>query len=286
MPVTQIDRYHRPTELESAWQLLRDGGDAVRLLAGGTDLVVSCPPEVRELVDLQALDLRSIEVADDGTLTIGAMVTFTDLLEHEVAARHAGGVLSTMLVQVGSVLHRNSATVGGHIARGRLSDVIPVLIALDAVVRLHDGEDREVPLVSYHGRPRAPHLVTAAVLPALPPASAASFVRFSRAAFDIALVNACCRVDRDGAVVTDARVVVGETAALGRRVESAESELVGHPLTPERVAAAAAAVTTAGGLHGDRMASAAYRTHLAGVAVTRCLQDLARRASDHQDGAP
>jgi CO/xanthine dehydrogenase FAD-binding subunit len=55
-------------------------------------------------------------VDDDGGLRLGAMTTFTELLEHPGSPpRH--GVLAEMLGQLGSVLHRNSATIGGHVAR-------------------------------------------------------------------------------------------------------------------------------------------------------------------------
>jgi CO/xanthine dehydrogenase FAD-binding subunit len=290
MPVTQIERYHRPGDLESAWRLIRDGGAAVRLLAGGTDLVVSCPPGVRELVDLQAVGLPDIEVASDGTLRLGAMVTFTELLEQPAVAAHAGGVLSEMLTQVGSVLHRNGATIGGHIARGRMSDVIPVLVALDATVLRYDGAHDEVPIAEYHEQPRHPHVITGVVLPALPDRSAAAFTRFSRSAYDHAILNGCCRVDltpgaaAEVAEVVAARVVIGETAVLGRRVVEAEELLVGRPLTPEAIASAAEVVREIVDLHGDWVASARYRRHLAGVAVTRCLDTVVQRCQP-KDGA-
>jgi CO/xanthine dehydrogenase FAD-binding subunit len=276
VPVTGIERYHRPTTLDDAWRLVRDGGGAVRLLAGGTDLVVGCPPEVRVLVDLQAADLGAITVAGDGTMRIGATATFTEMLEHDVLGAHAGGVLAETLVQFGSLLHRNSATIGGHVARGRMSDLIPVLVALDAVAERYDGAVHQAPITEHLAGPRSPHVVTAVVLPPLP-GSQAAFVRFSRSAFDHALVNACCRVELDRRDVTVARVVVGETATLGHRVAVAEDALTGRPLDAATIAEVADLVRGAVDLHGDWVASADYRRHLAGVAVIRCLETLARR---------
>jgi aerobic carbon-monoxide dehydrogenase medium subunit len=278
MVLTHVRAYHRPGDLEAAWALVRDGGDAVRLLAGGTDLVAACPPAVRELVDLQDAGLDAIAVGGDGAVRIGAMATFTALLEHPGLARLAGGVLAETLAQVGSVLHRNSATVGGHLARGRLSDVIPTLLALDARVVLYAGERRELALRDYYAQRPGAHVLVEVLVPALPARSAAAFQRFSRAAFDHALVNGCCRVDLDErGRVSAARVVVGETATLGTHLPAVEAGLVDRALTPATIAAAAAAVRAAVDMRGDWVASAAYRRHLAGVVVQRCLETAAAR---------
>jgi aerobic carbon-monoxide dehydrogenase medium subunit len=276
-----VRSYHRPTELDQVWSLLREGGDTVRLLGGGTDLVVACPPEVETLVDLAAAGLDRVEPGTGGGLRLGAMATFTELLEHPAVHGHATGVLADALGQVGSVLHRNSATVGGHVARGRMSDVIPVLLALDAVVVTYDGDHHEVGLGDYHAGPRQPHVITEVRLPALPASSAAAFLRFSRTSFDHAILNACCRVDlEDGgpsSPVAAARVVVGETAVLGRRVPEAEEVLVGGVLDPPRIDAAAEAAVATVEPRGDWIATADYRRHLVGVAVRRCLTEVASR---------
>jgi CO/xanthine dehydrogenase FAD-binding subunit len=282
MPTDRITAFHRPDDLETAWTLLRDGGGTVRLLGGGTDLVVGCPPEVTTLVDLAQVGLHAIVTDEDGGLRLGAMATFTELLEHPAVRAHATGVVAEMLGQVGSVLHRNSATLGGHLARGRMSDVIPVLLALDARVATYDGGPHEVALADYHAADLGPHVVTEVRLPALPERSAAAFLRFSRTSFDHAILNGCCRVDLDGQPATEAsivgaRVVVGETAVLGRRVTAAEDALVGGPLDADRIEAAASAAETAVETRGDWVVSAEYRSHLVTVTVRRCLTEVAAR---------
>jgi aerobic carbon-monoxide dehydrogenase medium subunit len=277
-----VRAYHRPTDVDQAWSLLREGGEHARLLGGGTDLVVACPPEVDALIDLADAGLEGIEPVEGGGLRLGAMATFSQLLEHPAIRHHATGVLADALGLVGSVLHRNSATLGGHLARGRMSDVIPVLLALDAVVVTFDGDRHEVPLSDYHARRPGPHVVTEVRLPALPGRTAAAFQRFSRTSFDHAILNACCRLDLEGTDVTSApvaaaRVVVGETAVLGRRVHVAEDVLVGEVVEPRRIEAAAEAAVAAVETRGDWVASADYRRHLVGVAVRRCLTEVADR---------
>jgi aerobic carbon-monoxide dehydrogenase medium subunit len=290
MPVTTIRTYHRPPDVDAAWALLSAGGDAVRLLAGGSDLVVRCPPQVRELVDLADAGLGGVTTSADGQLRLGAMATFTELLEVPEVVAYGTGVVGDVVGQLGSVLHRNSATIGGHVARARMSDLIPVLVAVDATVALHDGaaEDRPEPVVPLAellaGLPR-PHLITAVLLPVLPPRSAAAFERFSRTSFDHALLNACCRVDLDDAGrVAGSRIVVGEPAILGRRLPAAEAALpAGAPLTSEAIAEVVRATRGTVECRDDGFASAEYRRHLAGLAVGRC---LTRVATELQEGAP
>jgi aerobic carbon-monoxide dehydrogenase medium subunit len=281
MAVRGIEAYHRPPDVATAWALLQAGGEHVRLLAGGSDLMVACPPEVTTLVDLQAAGLRGIEVGADGAFTIGAMTTFTDLLHHPEVTSHAGGVLVDLLGQLGSMLHRNSATLGGHLARARMSDVVPVLLALDAEVAVHTGTSARVPLADYLDGPRSPHVLTQVRLPALPPGgAAAAFVRFTRAAFDHSLVNGCAFVATEhgaGSPVATARVVVGEAGALGRRVRAAEDALHGRALDADAIAAATAATHDHVTVRERGAAGSDYRRHLAGVAVSRCLTTVAAR---------
>lgn len=278
MSVPQIAAYHRPPDLESAWALLRDGGATVRPLSGGSDLVVRCPPEVRELVDLADTGLAGVTTQDDGRLRLGAMTTFTELLEAPLLATYGAGVVTRMLGQLGSVLHRNSATLGGHVARARMSDVIPVLLAVDASVVTYDGVERETTLATYLAAAPGPHLITAVVLPVLPPRSAAAFERFSRSSFDHALLGSCCRLDLDDdGTISAARVVVGEPAILGRRITAAEVALVGAAPSERAIADAVAATRDTIDCRDDLVASAEYRRHLAGVAVERCLRAITLR---------
>lgn len=275
MVLSQITDYHRPRDVDAAWRLLGEG--SARLLGGGTDLVVRCPPTVTALVDLSGTGLRYVEQVADGSLRLGAMSTFTDLLEHPVVAAYGTGVVGEMLAQVGSVLHRNSATIGGHVVRSRLSDVLPVLLALDARVVVYAGATLEQPLAEYRRTDHGPHVVVEVRLPPPVAGSAAAFVRFGRTGFDHALVNGCCRVDVVDGTVADARVVVGESSSVGRRLDAAEDALVGGRLDASATAAAVDATRATAALHGDWIAGADYRRHLAGVVVERCLTTVAQR---------
>jgi CO/xanthine dehydrogenase FAD-binding subunit len=130
--------YHRAETIEEALCLLEDNSLDARILAGGTDLLIgmkegTCAP--RHVIDVKAIpELGRIELAGDGSLSIGACVTVNGLLEFEnlpagMAALHdAASVLATYQV-------RNRATVGGNISNASPAcDLGPPLLVLGAEV--------------------------------------------------------------------------------------------------------------------------------------------------------
>src|SRR5918911_2202170 len=76
--------YARPASVQEALRLLSER-DGARPLAGGQTLINvmkarAASPDV--LVDLQDLDeLKTIDLSADGTLTLGAMVTYNDVMQ-------------------------------------------------------------------------------------------------------------------------------------------------------------------------------------------------------------
>jgi len=185
-----------------------------------------------------------------------------------------------MLVHVGSPLLSNVATLGGHLARGRLSDVVPVLVALDSSISWYDGEHRTAPITEFYeaGNHTTRMLITGVTIPPAEGNSAGAFHKFLRTFFDIALLNAACvlRIDASGSI-DSARVVVGETPSLGIRVTAAEESLIGDSPAPEGFAEAGRIARDLVETRGDSRASAEYRSQLVGVAVERCLAKAASR---------
>jgi len=276
LSVENIERFVRPATIEEALAAL---GDHAQPIAGGTDVMLRKSGSATTLVDLMDLPLGEITEGEDG-FAVGANTTLTAMIEHPGLASHLGGVLPEMLVHVGSPLLRNQATLGGHLARGRLSDVIPVLVALDSTIRWYDGGHHEDSVASFYeqGIHRSRMLITGIGIPRLGGNAAGSFYKFLRTFFDLALLNASCVLRVDGSGDVDhARVVVGETPALGTRVEAAEEVLLGAPPAAERFAEAGRIARDRVETKGSPRASAEYRSQLAGVAVERCLARAATR---------
>ncbi|WP_187335074.1 FAD binding domain-containing protein [Novosphingopyxis iocasae] len=89
-----------------------------RYIAGGTNLLDLMKLEVMapdKLVDINRLDLKSIEETDDG-LRIGALVTNSDCAAHPDIRKHYG-VLSRAILAGASGQLRNKATTGGNLCQ-------------------------------------------------------------------------------------------------------------------------------------------------------------------------
>jgi len=247
----------------------------VRILSGGADLTIHAPPDVGTLVDVGRILDREIEVGDDGVIRIGAMATLTDVMEHSTLAMHGTGVIPEMMVHVGNPLLRNFSTIGGHLARGKLSDVVPVFLALDCEMHYYDGAEQSSGLSTYYedGTHRSPHIVTGLSLAPLPERSAVAFLRFAKTVFDFPLLNVACRVDQDDEV----RIVFGATPRRSQRASSAEGVISRKGLTAAAIEEAALAARGEIRTGGGWVASAEYRTQLVEVLAKRCLGLVAER---------
>src|SRR5438105_2068145 len=136
--------YVRPSSLEEAVRLLR-ANDGARPLAGGQTLVNvmrarAAAPDV--LVDLNAIpELKGIDLAPDGTVTIGAMTTYTDLMESSEAK--ARPILGEVAATIADVQVRNRGTVGGNVCSNDPTNHLPplmVTLGAEMVIAGADGE--------------------------------------------------------------------------------------------------------------------------------------------------
>lgn len=123
--------------LESALTLL--AGKNARVLAGGTDVLVQgrMSQSALPLVDISRVpELKTISLQEDGSLRIGAAVTFSFLTGHkDVMSRYP--LLVTACKTIGSLQLRNRATIGGNIVNGApCADSLPPLIIYDATIEL------------------------------------------------------------------------------------------------------------------------------------------------------
>jgi CO/xanthine dehydrogenase FAD-binding subunit len=179
-------------------------------------------------------------------ITIGAGVTFTELVDHPLLQKHAP-LLVQASQQIGSVLVRNRATLGGNIANAAGgADSLPPLVCLEAqaIIATAQGE-QSMPvaeLITGPGRTKLPPgaLIRAFVF-ALPPAnSRAAYERIGRRqAMSIArlALAALGVVDATG-TIADIRLAPGAALAQVRRIAQVEHMLLGQMPSPELWAAA------------------------------------------------
>jgi aerobic carbon-monoxide dehydrogenase medium subunit len=261
--------YARPSSVAEAVELLSDNPNA-RPLAGGQTLINVmkarvASPEV--LVDLNGLkELREIELGADGTLELGAMVTYSQAISS--AECRARPILGEVAAQIADVQVRNRGTIGGNVcANDPTNHLPPLLVALGATMTIaaRDGE-RTVPaedffLGVYMTAAGPGELLTTVTVP---PAEGAgdAFASVTIGHDGTGIVNVAASVNGD------ARVAVGCVAAVPVLVRPASTEE-----DAVREAVRGAGLDPPSDVH----ASADYRRHLAEVLATRAVEQAAGR---------
>jgi carbon-monoxide dehydrogenase medium subunit len=122
--------YAKPASVADALSALA-ANDGARALAGGQTLINvmkarAASPDV--LVDLNGLEeLKGIELAGDGTLTIGAMTTYSELAAS--AEAKARPILGEVVATIADVQVRNRGTIGGNVCANDPTNHLPPLMA-------------------------------------------------------------------------------------------------------------------------------------------------------------
>jgi carbon-monoxide dehydrogenase medium subunit len=144
--------YARPGSLAEAIELLA-ADEGARALAGGQTLINVMKARAGSpdsLIDLAAIEeLKGIELGADGTLEIGAMATYTELVESSEA--RARPIIGDVCAQIADVQVRNRGTIGGNLCTSDPTNHLPPLMAaLGAQMTIAgaDGE-RTVPAAEF-----------------------------------------------------------------------------------------------------------------------------------------
>lgn len=279
--------YLRPASIEEACALLAAGDGSVKVLAGGTDVLVQMkqgklqPETLISLRDVPGLSF--IRLDGDGGLSLGA-ATPLGSVERSPEVIKGFPAIAEAASWIGSVQVRSRATVGGNLCNAAPSaDMAPILIAFGAEAVIADGgAERTVPLEDFFTGPGRTALGPGELLKAIkvPPAPARSFgkyVKAYRSAMDLATVGVGALVvfapgsARPPGVVEDVRLVLGAVAPTPIRAREAERMLTGHTLDEEVIAQASRKAAEEARPITDVRASAEYRTTLVEVLSRRAL---------------
>ena len=276
--------------------LLAEHGPSVKVLAGGTDLLVdlksaSNVPQV--VVDIsRAADLKGIVITEQG-LRIGALVTHTEIMRSPLI-RELFPALADAAHTIGAVQTRNLGTLGGNLVTCVPSmDSGPPLVALDALVTIAGtGGRRQVPLTGFFAGLRKTllkpeELLVEIVIPSENLGKPADFQKFGlRKGQALALVNAAASlwVDWERNVCVAPRIALGAVAPTVIRASTAEAHLDGRAITPEAMAEAGRIAASEAHPITDFRASADYRRALIAVLTRRALANAYARAKAMREG--
>lgn len=256
--------YVKPSSVADALTTLA-GNDGARALAGGQTLINvmkarAASPDV--LVDLNGLDdLKGIELGADGTLTIGPMTTYTELIES--AEARARPILGEVCAQIADVQVRNRGTIGGNLCSNDPTNHLPPLMAaIGAQLTITGaGGERTVPAADfflgvYMTAVAQDELLTKITIPA--------GKRDGFAAVTLG-VDGTCIANAAASMNGSLRIALGCVDAVPVVIEADSADNV-------REAVRAAKLDPPGDVH----ASSAYRAHLAEVLAERAARQATR----------
>jgi aerobic carbon-monoxide dehydrogenase medium subunit len=260
--------YARPSSVDEALRLLAEN-DGARALAGGQTLINvmkarAASPDV--LVDLNGLaELKGIELGADGTLEIGAMTTYTEIVE-SVEAR-ARPILGEVCAQIADVQVRNRGTLGGNVCSNDPTNHLPpLMVALGATMTIRSASgERRVPAADfflgvYMTAVGPGELLTRITIPA--------GRKDGFAAVTIG-VDGTCIVNVAASANGETRIAIGCVDAV---------PVVLEPSSPDENAVRDAVRGANLDPPSDVHATADYRRHLAEVLAVRALQTARERS--------
>jgi len=253
--------YARPASVQEALRLLSEN-EGARALAGGQTLINvmkarAASPDA--LVDLNGLDeLKGIDLGSDGTVSIGAMVTYSELIAS--AEARARPILGEVCAQIADVQVRNRGTVGGNVCSNDPTNHLPpLMVSLGATMHVAgSGGERTVPaeeffLGVYMTAAGPGELLTRV---SVPPGKSDGFASVAIGKDGTCIVNAAASVNGG------ARIAIGcvDAVPVLLSTDSAEEDAV-------RAAVQGAEFEPPSDVH----ASADYRRHLAEVVAVRAV---------------
>ena len=132
-------QYFAPQKIEEALEILSQYGKEIKVIAGGTDLLIQYYDRLYEVgtwLDLKNIkELKEIKIHQN-QMEIGAMVTHTQLEKSEDIKKYFP-VLSQAATDIGSPQIRNRGTIGGNIVNASpAGDLLSPLMAYDAQFKL------------------------------------------------------------------------------------------------------------------------------------------------------
>ncbi len=275
--------YLRPGSLDGALEALTmtPGARPWVVVAGATD---HFPARVGRLADEDVLDVTAIGAlrgvqAIDGGWRIGALTTWTDLVESPLPSLFDG--LKAAALAVGGLQIQARGTIVGNVCNASpAADGTPNLLAMDAVVELASAAgSRRLPIREFvtgnRRTVRAPdELVTGVFVPA--PAAGtevrSAFEKLgSRAYLVISIAMVAAIVEISEGAIARARVAVGACSEVAQRLPELEAALAGAPARPSTVAVVTADHVAALQPIDDVRGTAAYRRDAALELVRRTL---------------
>jgi len=274
-------RYEAPHSLDEAIGLLRDGGDYVKVLAGGQSLVpmmklrFASPEMLVDINNVPGLDYHRTDA--DGSLHVGALCRHADL-EHSDLLKGTQPTMAAVAPLVADPLVRNRGTLVGSVCHADpQGDWASVMLALGGSVVAQGTRGRRViPLAEFVTGPfqnvlEPDEIAIEAVVPAAKGTRAGGYLKLERRVGDFATVGVAVAIETSGDTVIRAGIALTGVGGSTIGATEAAAALTGKPLTAESIAEAAELAAAAAQPKTDHRGSAEYKRHMVSVFVKRIL---------------
>lgn len=273
--------------LAEALEMLHQNGPELKVVAGGSDVIVQLRDGViktKKLLNILSLkELRYIRMTG-GQIHIGALTTYSDIIHHDLARSHAW-ILVEAAKQIGAVQLQNTATIGGNLGNGSpAGDSLPPLYALDAtVVTCSKSGERETPIeqffTGYRKLALGPdELIEEVHFDSLDSDDRGAYLKLGlREANAISIVDVAVALRGRKADNSYAKICValGAVAPTIKRARRCEQALVNNPLTSDLLKEASALAMEDAAPIDDIRGSAEYRKDAVGSLVYQALHEAA-----------
>jgi xanthine dehydrogenase FAD-binding subunit len=290
MPIWK--NYLIPHSLQEAITLLDQAPKSLKIIAGGTDLLLDIQqnhiPQVETLLDVNEIpDLLKLELQEE-FLYIGAAVPLKQISNSSLVKFHSEA-LAEAAVLVGGPQVRNSATLGGNVAHGLpAADGTIALLALNAEVEIanYNGTHRMALIELFTGPGRTKldpqgDILVGFYLPINKAGQASAFVRTMRPqGVALPILNMAIWLERKGNLISDVRMALGPAGPIPQRAILAEQVLLGK--APEDSLKKKALEELLAGTHfrtSPHRSTADYRKHLCSVLFEQAFENAWLRAS-------
>ena len=276
--------YKAPTSVDEALQLLAEGGDDAKIIAGGQSLLPVmklrlAAPEL--LVDLAKIDSLK-GVRDDGdAIVIGAMTPHFEVVRDPLVAEHAS-LIARCVETVADPQVRHRGTIGGACAHADPASDIPApMVALDVefVIAGAGGRRRVAAVEFFQG------LFTTAlgddeilVEVRVPKYTGwgSAYEKFVRVKQQWAIAAVAATVRTEGDTIVEARLALTNMGPTPVRARAAEQALTGVAVEPDAVAGALVGIAEGTAPPTDINGDPEYRRHLVSILGRRAVLAAAR----------
>jgi CO/xanthine dehydrogenase FAD-binding subunit len=273
-----------PSTLAEAYDLLSERGRSMKVIAGGTDLMVLMNAhmlDAAEFLDIWRVnELRGI--TDEGdALRIGALTTYTQLIRSDLIRRHVPSLVDASRT-IGAIQIQNRGTIGGNIVNASpAGDSLPVLAAYEVEVEIGSARGtRRIAFNEFYAGYRrtmleTDELVLAVRIPKLKEGERDFFWKVgTRRAQAISKTVLSARVRMNGETIEAISIGVGSVAPTVIRAPQTERLLTGATLTSALVEQARQMIAQEVTPISDLRSTEHYRRVVTGNVLVKFLRQL------------